>query len=143
VHSQLVPLPFVPPRIARELDAFARGCALCTLDGTIIAESGAFVWLVPSATWMPYQQWIVPRAHVTSLREADLRELAPLLQRATAATRKLGDFNVVFMNFPHGSAGHFYIEVLPRVTTIAGLELGTGTFVEIIEPAAAARRLRT
>jgi len=32
--------------------------------------------------------------------------------------------------------------LFPRLTAIAGFELGTGTFVEIIDPAAAARLLR-
>jgi hypothetical protein len=47
------------------------------------------------------------------------------------------------MNFAGHQAAHFYVDVLPRMTTIAGLELGTGTFVEIIDPAAAAERLRS
>jgi galactose-1-phosphate uridylyltransferase len=43
----------------------------------------------------------------------------------------------MFVNTPH-----FYVDLFPRMTTIAGLELGTGTFIEIIDPAAAAERLR-
>lgn len=146
VHSQLVPLPFVPPRIARELAGFARGCPLCAAAGTIIRETESFVWLAPAASWMPYQQWIVPRRHIASMTELETGELdalATLLQSASAATRRIGDFNVVMMNFPRGSAAHLYVEILPRVTTIAGLELGTGTFVEIVDPEAAVARLRT
>ena len=60
---------------------------------------------------------------------------------AAKATRRIGDANWVFMNFPPESNAHFYVEVLPRVTTIAGLELGTGTFVEIVDPTTAAKRL--
>jgi UDPglucose--hexose-1-phosphate uridylyltransferase len=145
VHSQLVPLPFVPPRVARELEVFARGCPLCDVEGSVIRESDAFTWLAPASSWMPYQQWLLPRRHIASmldLGDHELVELATLLQSATSATRAIGDFNVVMMNFPRASAGHFYVEILPRVTTIAGLELGTGTFVEIIDPMAAAQRLR-
>ncbi|HEX7808769.1 MAG TPA: hypothetical protein VF608_08590, partial [Thermoanaerobaculia bacterium] len=145
VHSQLVPLPFVPPRITRELEVATRGCALCDVDGAMIRESDGFTWVAPASSWMPYQQWLVPRRHIASMLDLDDREiadLATLLQSATSATRAIGDFNVVMMNFPRGSTAHFYVEILPRVTTIAGLELGTGTFVEIIDPIAAALRLR-
>jgi galactose-1-phosphate uridylyltransferase len=48
----------------------------------------------------------------------------------------------MFMNFPRSPAAHCYVDLVPRLSTIAGFELGTGTFVEIIDPAAAARRLR-
>ncbi|HEX2835020.1 MAG TPA: hypothetical protein VHW00_18545 [Thermoanaerobaculia bacterium] len=139
VHAQLVPLPFVPPRVRREIDASAQRCVLCNIDGEVIRENEAFAWLAPERPWMPYQQWIVPKRHIASLIDADLAALAPMLRFASAATRKLGDFNVVFMNFPRG---HFYIEILPRITNLAGLELGTGTFVEIVDAATAADRLK-
>ncbi len=145
VHSQLVPLPFVPPRITRELAGFARGCPLCDAAGSVIRESESFIWLAPAASWMPYQQWLVPRRHVAAMTElapSELTELATLLRAASSATSRLGDFNWAMMNFPRASNAHFYVEILPRITTIAGLELATGTFVEIVDPAAAARRLR-
>jgi UDPglucose--hexose-1-phosphate uridylyltransferase len=95
---------------------------------------------------MPYQQWIVPRRHVSelvALHDEELRELAQLLRTASAATRRISSaFNWMFMNFPGHPAAHFYVELFPRLAVIAGFELGTGTFVEIIDPAAAARRLR-
>jgi len=141
VHSQVVPLPFVPPRIERELPGFANRCPLCDEPSNVIRETSAFTWFAPHASSMAYQQWIVPRRHVASianLNETELRELATLLRDASSATRRISDaYNWMFVNTPH-----FYIDLFPRVTSIAGLELGTGTFVEIIDPAAAAERLR-
>jgi UDPglucose--hexose-1-phosphate uridylyltransferase len=145
LHSQLVPLPFVPPRVQREIEALRAGCALCSGCGVTLGETGSFVWLAVEPAWMPYQQWLVPRRHVASLRDLDrveMHDLGVLLQRAARATRRIGDANTIFMNFPVGSAAHFYVEILPRVATIAGLELGTGTFVEIVDAAAAAERVR-
>jgi UDPglucose--hexose-1-phosphate uridylyltransferase len=145
LHSQLVPLPFVPPRVRRELDAFGAGCLLCMGSGVILGETASFVWLAVEPAWMPYQQWLVPRRHVAGLLDLDrleMHDLGVLLQRAARATRSIGDANTIFMNFPIGSAGHFYVEILPRVATIAGLELGTGTFVEIVDAAVASQRLR-
>jgi len=148
VHSQLVPLPFVPPRIAREGEAFGRAshCPLCAIEGTEIGTSPTFRWLTPEQSWFPYQQFILPKRHVSELSElsdAELDDLALLLVSATYATRaEVSALNWMLMNFPRNAAGHFYVDVVPRLTAIAGFELGTGTFVEIIDPVAAAMRLR-
>lgn len=148
LHSQLVPLPFVPPRIERELAGFERAatCPLCVAAGVVIRESEHFCWIVPSPSPMPWQQWIVPRRHVpdiAALRAVELADLARLLQVASRATRRLAAAsNWLFLNFRGSAKAHAYIEILPRVTGIAGLELGSGTFVEIIDAEAAAARLR-
>ena len=141
VHSQIVPLPFVPPRIQRELAGFAHDCPLCTMPGHVISETKSFIWLAPHASAMPYQQWIVPKQHVNELT-IGVDELAALLRSASRAMLRISEsYNWMFVNFPREPRAHAYIELFPRVTTIAGLELGTGTFVEIIDPADAARRL--
>jgi UDPglucose--hexose-1-phosphate uridylyltransferase len=147
LHSQVMPLSFVPPRITREVAGFRDRCPLCGVPGEIIAETEHFRWLAPHASWMPYQQWLVPKQHaceMTALDGAALEELAALLQKSAAKMRSLASAsNWLFVNFRHEPQAHWYIELFPRMTTIAGFELGTGTFVEIIEPAAAARLLRS
>jgi UDPglucose--hexose-1-phosphate uridylyltransferase len=149
VHSQVVPLPFVPPRIARERDAFvnATTCPLCLVEGETIRESAHFRWLAPAASKMPYQQWIVPRRHIAEMSAfstAEIEDLARLLAAASSAMRPLSEsYNWMFLNFRGTPAAHAYVELFPRMTEIAGLELGTGTFVEIIDPGAAAGRLRS
>ncbi|HYR29719.1 MAG TPA: DUF4921 family protein, partial [Thermoanaerobaculia bacterium] len=149
VHSQIVPLPFVPPRIARELEAFGDACPLCAAierhrgEGLVIRESASFVWLAPSGSWVAYQQWVVPKAHVSEMTSFDIAELASLLREVARATGAAAPaYNWAFINFPRSTRGHAYVDVLPRMTAIAGLELGTGTFVEIVDPARAAEILR-
>ncbi|HET8773179.1 MAG TPA: DUF4921 family protein [Thermoanaerobaculia bacterium] len=145
-HSQVVPLPFVPPRIERELAGLARGCVLCGMRENVIRETESFVWLAPAASAFAYQQWIVPKRHVpdvSALADDELRELASLLRPSARATRAVASaFNWMFMNFPRSGSAHFYVDVAPRAAVIAGFELNTGTFVEILDPADAARRLR-
>jgi UDPglucose--hexose-1-phosphate uridylyltransferase len=145
-HSQVVPLPFVPPRIERELAGFTQDCALCGMREHVINETESFAWLAPSASAFAYQQWIVPKRHVpeiSALSDAELRELASLLRSSARATRDVASaFNWMFMNFPRSHSAHFYVDVTPRMAVIAGFELNTGTFVEIMDPVNAARRLR-
>ena len=146
MHSQVVPLPFVPPRIERELAGFAKSCALCGLRENVIGETDSFLWLAPSASAFAYQQWIVPKRHVheaRALNDGELRELASLLRFAARATRGVASaFNWMFLSFPRAPEAHFYVDVAPRMAVIAGFELDTGTFVEIIDPADAVVKLR-
>ncbi len=149
IHSQVMPLPFVPPRVAREGEAFAsaKRCPLCTLDAHVIRETSSFTWLAPAASWMAYQQWIVPKRHIAEMsafEEPEIAELAVLLQSASKAMLTLGNsYNWIFMNYARHGTAHCYVELFPRITALGGFELGTGTFVEIVDPAGAAQRLQS
>jgi UDPglucose--hexose-1-phosphate uridylyltransferase len=131
LHSQLVGLPFVPPRIAAEGEAFARAttCPLCDLSAhPLIMESEHYRWIAPRGARFAYQQWIVPKHHSPEVTEPF--ELAALMQASVRAMRTISDsFNWAFINFPSEQSAHWYLEILPRTVMIAGLELGTGTFV--------------
>ena len=154
LHSQLIPLSFVPPAVAREAEAFggAKECPLCLSiathrnEGLVIREANGFVTIAPSASSLPYEQWIIPLRHQAAMTTLDSDETAGLtqaLQAATRGARSLAEsHNVIYKNFPRHPASHFYIVVVPRMTAIAGFELATGTFIDIIDPAAAARALR-
>jgi UDPglucose--hexose-1-phosphate uridylyltransferase len=148
MHSQVAPLPFVPPRVQREADAFARAatCPLCDIDGHAIEETASFSWLAPKGSAMPYQQWIVPKRHVaemTVFTDAEIGELATLLQSASAAMLTLGDsYNWSFMNFARQGAAHCYVELFPRLALFGGFEFGTGTSIEIVDPAICAKDLK-
>jgi UDPglucose--hexose-1-phosphate uridylyltransferase len=142
LHSQILGTPFIPLRAAREGEAFARRCRLCAMEThPLIDESDHYLWIAPLGSTMAYQQWIVPKAHGNEMDEP--RELAALLQDSTRAMLSLGDaFNWAFVNFPHEERGHWYVELFPRMSVVAGFELGTGTFINSVDPAEAARVLR-
>ena len=147
-HSQLIPLPFVPPWIARHRKAFAEAesCPLCAGIGSeVIATNDTFVRLAPHGSTQAHEQWLVPRRHHHDFEPSaeEQRDLGAMLQHATAAARQISDsYNVLWFAFPGEESAHFYVSVFPRLTAIAGFELATGTFIDIIDPAAAARRFR-
>lgn len=147
LHSQIIPLPFVPPRAEREMSAFARAtsCPLCVRPeaNLIVHENEAFISFAPDGSMHSYEQWIVPKRHQPDMRSVEVGELGAILQKAIASAQQVArPHNVLFMNFPDQASSHWYIDVFPRMTSIAGFELATGTFIDIIDPAAAARRLR-
>jgi UDPglucose--hexose-1-phosphate uridylyltransferase len=56
------------------------------------------------------------------------------------------DYNYVVRSSPHHAAGephfHWYLEILPRLTTQAGFEIGSGIGVNVVAPETAAAQLR-
>lgn len=146
LHSQILGTSFVTPRVAREIDAFtrARECPLCALPGTRIAETDSFAWIAPHASAMPYQSWIVPRVHAPELvPPAGITELAALLLRASRAAITVAPaFNWMFLNFAGTPRAHWYVEIVPRVSSLAGFELGSGSAINIVDPEHAADVLR-
>ena len=47
------------------------------------------------------------------------------------------------LRVPARGAAHCYVELFPRLTALGGFELGTGTYVEIVDPALAAQELKS
>lgn len=144
LHSQIIGTPFVPPRVARERDAFARAaaCPLCDLsDEPLIEATEHYRWITPRGASFAYQQWIVPVAHENEMREP--HELAALLQASSGAMRAMSSsYNSMFLNFPGEERAHWYVELMPRSAMIAGYELGSGAFINTIEAAGAAAAFR-
>jgi UDPglucose--hexose-1-phosphate uridylyltransferase len=139
LHSQILATPFVPPRIAREANAFTQSCPLCALEGPLIEETTNYRWIAPPGSSMAYEQWIIPKHHAPEM--TDPRELAMILQRSTRAMLSIADsFNWIFMNFPRHPPAHWYVQLFPRLTMHAGFELGTGSAINTVDPAETARR---
>jgi UDPglucose--hexose-1-phosphate uridylyltransferase len=154
LHTQVMPLNFLPPRVAREVEAYASAtaCPLCAAlddharDGLVIEEGAGVARIAPRGSSHAWEQWIVPRRHIASLTEmkgGETAALATALQRAVAAARRFGEaHNALLMNFLRQPSAHVYACVIPRRAAIGGFELASGTFIDIIDPAAAAPLLR-
>jgi UDPglucose--hexose-1-phosphate uridylyltransferase len=152
VHSQVIALPFMPARTAEEVAGFreAATCPLCDLVAQprfVIRESESFLTVAPAAARMAYEQWIVPRVHAPSFAALDAGargELAEHLQSDVASLRRRipgTAFNWAFHNFAEGAA-HWYVALFPRVTLLAGFELGSGTAIDVVGPEATVEALR-
>ena len=150
-HSQLVPFADIPPAVAAEMPAFAAPCALCAAaagedERTVRLEDGLRTF-APRWSRFAYELWVVPVKHTDS--PAAPGGLAAALLDATRRLRSvLGDalaWNAVLHSAPlHGeSPYHWHIEIWPRLTVAASIELGAGVWVNIVDPDVAARELRS
>lgn len=148
-HSQIVPFPTVPPTIQLDMAATGSGdCRLCTaLAGErprLLREADGLATFCPAWSRMPYETWIAPVAHRP--RWADPAALATALVDAVARLRSVtgGEpaWNAVVHEGPAGADFHWHVELMPRLTVPASVELGTGVWVNVVDPDAAASELR-
>lgn len=151
-HSQLLAVPYVPERVALHTGSRI-SCVLCQVladRATIsIASGDHFELLSAPAARFPHQCWIAPRAHVASpvsMDDAAREELAGMLcALESALVDELGEISInwTFITPPLGTTQfHWYLEVSPRITGIAGFELATGSFVNLVPPEISAELLR-
>ena len=159
-HTQLYALDFVPANVARERERFtaysARTMGSNLLDNLLqeevrlrkrlVAYDDEAVVLAPYATRFPYEMMLVPRQPEPSFADSE-REIAPLLRTALLKLRtvlgELPPLNIWIRTAPRGSEGYCWrIVIAPRLTHLAGLELGAGVNVSIVPPETAAQELR-
>ncbi|MCF2136646.1 MAG: galactose-1-phosphate uridylyltransferase [Candidatus Thorarchaeota archaeon] len=167
-HAQVYALPFIPPRIQRELDQFRKvwvsekECLLCQLLANelksrdrVIHESEHFVSLVPYGARLPYEVHIYPREHVGTLSElrGSLQELGLMVQdvvRRYNAVFEETAYVMAMHTAPNGDHPywHFHIEFYPpwrdsaRLKYLAGIETGAWTYTNDSTPEEKARELR-
>jgi UDPglucose--hexose-1-phosphate uridylyltransferase len=161
-HAQLYALDFVPAQVARERERFTAH-ATRTMGGNLLQDLVAeevrlrerlvaiddeAVLLSPYAAQLPYQLLLAPRRPQPRFEaEQDDGLGAALLHDALGRLRRtlgfLPPLNIWVRTAPSG-AEHFcwHIDVTPRLTHLAGLELGTGVHLNIVAPETAAARLR-
>jgi UDPglucose--hexose-1-phosphate uridylyltransferase len=156
-HAQLVVLGFVPPRVDMLLDRFARAerdlvaeeCNRARGRAYLVTDGPAVVWC-PPASWSPFMARVAVPATGSRFDEAsddDVRAAAVAVRDVLSAQKRvLGDFpyNVIIETGPTGDGRpfHWWIDVVPRLTVVAGFELGTGLWVNVVSPDAAAQALR-
>jgi UDPglucose--hexose-1-phosphate uridylyltransferase len=158
-HAQLLALDIVPPAVLAAEARFAASDALHTdlddgaaRDLVIVAgdEEHATAWC-PWAGWSPWVVRIATRDGGPRFEDApdgQLHAVTRTLRRVLGSLASdLGDppYNVVVQNAPTAGAARWsrwYVEVIPRVSYVAGFELGTGLFVNAVAPEWAAGQYR-
>jgi len=165
-HSQLIALPIVPDFVREELDGARRHfevkerCVFCDIvraelrDGRrIVQENADVVALAPYAPRFAFETWLLPKVHGSRFEEAPrnvteslARLLKPVLQRIDRAV-ETPPFNLVVHTAPASEdvrdMYHWHIEIMPRLTRVAGFEWGTGFYINPTSPEEAAKVLRS
>jgi UDPglucose--hexose-1-phosphate uridylyltransferase len=143
-HSQLVWLREEPPVPKAERHAPCRLCEYLEserAEGTrVVEERGGLLLLCSYAGRVPYECLVAPLAHEP---DGFGPQLGAALDLAGEALRRLGAIGPPRpMNLWLHEAGHWHLELLPRLSVFASLELGAGHYIETLAPEQAAEQLR-
>ena len=165
-HFQLIATPVVPhmmrTKMAIAADYFdMTGRSLYEVmmkeelaaETRILAVSEKYVALLPYASHVPFEIWILPREFRSSFGTVPADELRPLAEMLKDVLSRLAanldnpDFNLTIDSVPRGDEDQTYflwhIRILPRLTTPAGFEMGSGMSINTVLPEDANCFLRT
>ena len=167
-HTQLIALPIIPLQLHEELEGARRyfelkeRCVFCDIVAQetapdngrrVVAMTDRFIAIEPFAPRFPFETWILPRRHDSSYERVEgheeLRDLAGLLkdtlQRLNVALER-PPFNFVIHTAPVSEGDlesyHWHLEIMPKLTRVAGFEIGSGFYINPTPPEDAAQYLR-
>jgi UDPglucose--hexose-1-phosphate uridylyltransferase len=164
-HSQLIALPVVPKRVQEEIDGakrhfeFKERCVFCDImrqertdAERIILETDHYIVFAPYAARFPFESWILPKQHAShfdTISPSGMQNLASVLQRLLRKIDKTLEqpaYNFVLhtapIQEPALSHYHWHIEIIPKLTRVAGFEWGSGFYINPTPPEEAAQFLR-
>ena len=159
-HAQLFALDFVPAAIARERERFhayaTRTMGFNLLSDLlqeevrrrerVVAIDDEAVLVCPYAARLPYQLMLVPRKGRTRFQDDGATGAALLHDGLSRLARLFGaspPLNLWVRTAPRDAEQFCWrIDIVPRLSGLAGLELGTGVHLNTVAPEQAAAELR-
>ena len=167
-HSQLIALPIVPNFVREELDGAKRHfedkerCVFCDIirqeteaGRRVILENSEIVAIAPYASRVPFETWLLPRGHASRYEDAPrhvIESLAAMLKSLVSRLDRALEkppYNLIVHSAPLSSGNedtgayfHWHVEVMPRISRVAGFEWGSGFYINPTAPEEAAEVLR-
>ncbi len=159
-HAQLYALDFVPAAVARERErasSYTTRTMGQSLLGDLIAEEvrrgerivaidDEAVLIAPFASRLPFQLMLAPRRPRARFEDDGPTGAALLHDGLSRLARRLGSsppLNLWIRTAPRGAEDFCWrIDIMPRLTHLAGLELSTDLNLNIVAPEDAAAALR-
>ena len=164
-HSQLIALPIVPDFVREEIEGARRHfavkerCVFCDIihqelaDGRrVIQENADIIALAPYAPRFAFETWLLPKRHGARFEEAPRHEYESLARMLKAVLQRLDralespPYNLIVHTSPFSEnvpdQYHWHVEIMPKLTRVAGFEWGTGFYINPTSPEEAAKVLR-
>lgn len=164
-HSQLVALPVLPRKIESELTGaltyynYKERCVYCDIisqelkqDVRVVCKNESFITITPFAPRTPFEMWILPLRHSSAYHEQTEQQLTDLAEILSESLSRLDacipnvPYNFVLHTQPlrsqHMKHFHWHFEIVPKLTSIAGFEWGSGFYINPMPPEEAASYLR-
>jgi UDPglucose--hexose-1-phosphate uridylyltransferase len=164
-HSQLIVTPTVPISVWEEMTGgleffnYRGRCIYCDMvqqelatASRIVVDTPHFTAFCPFASRFPFETWILPKAHSShyeNIPKPGVDDLASVLKQVLSKLEHGLDspaYNYIIHTSPFNQQElphyHWHIEVIPRLTKVAGFEWGSGFYINPVPPEDAAAYLR-
>ena len=165
-HSQLIALPIVPRRVLEEISGslayyrYKDRCVFCDIinqeaedNARVVYENEHFIAISPFAARFPFETWVLPKKHedsfLTSTSGKDYDACADAVSNVLRRHNKVLNappYNYMIHTTPvdlvNAAHYHWHIEIIPRLTKMAGFEWGTGFYINPTPPEQATMFLR-
>jgi UDPglucose--hexose-1-phosphate uridylyltransferase len=164
-HSQITALDIEPDYIARQKSGLQNyynsynRCLICDLvenelqaGERVFFDNENFAAFVPFWAGVPYETYIVPKKHNINMSELDQNGVEDfaysllVVLKAVKSHLKDADYNYVLHNYcgndETGEHLHWYLQLLPITTHIAGFEKGSGIRINPSMPSRDAEKLK-
>ncbi|MFA5038986.1 MAG: galactose-1-phosphate uridylyltransferase [Candidatus Omnitrophota bacterium] len=164
-HSQLIALPMIPKNVIEELTGsgeyydFRERCIFCDIirqeldeQERVLMENDDFIVFCPYASRFPFEMWLMPKEHQLFFPESSdeqLSSMARILKESLMRMKKaLNDppYNFIIHTSPvdgeERQGYHWHMEIMPRLSRVAGFEWGTGFYVVPTPPEVAIKYLK-
>ncbi len=164
-HYQMISLPVLPPHVARSLrgsEAYFRRtkhCVRCDIirnekriKKRIVGENNEAIAIVRYTGKSPFEINILPKRHASFFEKSSPAVVNDVVELVRAVMKvfkkKLNDPDLNF--FIHSAPldgkpyahHHWHVELLPKLSTAAGLEFSTEIYVNSVDPDDAAAILK-
>lgn len=164
-HCQLIALPVIPKRVKEEVDGarlfyeLKERCIYCDIirqesaaGVRLVSETDRFTAIEPYAPRFAFETWLIPKRHESHFEDADAPTLQNLAWMLRTTLRKIDKvlerpaYNFIVHSAPVQDGAlphyHWHIEIIPKLTKVAGFERGTGFYINPTPPEESAKFLR-
>jgi len=165
-HSQIIVLPTAPRTVVDEMRGgkqfydYRGRCIFCDIiqqelesGDRMVLDGESFLAYEPYAARFPFETWILPKRHMSrfeAIGKPEAEELAYCLKATLQKIEKalnMPAYNYIVHTTPFDLGDvehyHWHIEIIPRLTKVAGFEWGTGFYINPVPPESAAEYLRS
>jgi UDPglucose--hexose-1-phosphate uridylyltransferase len=165
-HTQIVALPMVPKNALEELHGakeyfnYRERCIFCDIirqelqeKDRLVLENKYFLSFCPFVSRFPFEIMIIPKKHsgnFSLMSAEEIKALAEIMQGTLRKLKKVFEnisYNYIIHSSPinselEGEYYHWHIELMPKLTQVAGFEWGTGFYLDSTSPELAAQYLK-
>ncbi len=164
-HTQLIATPIVPKRVMEELKEaknyyeYKERCIFCDIirqemkdNIRVVCQNDKFITIAPFASRFPFEMWLLPKFHICAYEDMEEKMyilLAELLKETLLRLKKTltnPPYNFIIHTTPARQNDleyyHWHIEIIPKLTKVAGFEWGSGFYINPTPPEEATKYLK-